>query len=737
MSPAYRALVTSCLLAALLYCPGAAAQTVSIEIETGALPVQMADQYASELAQLNLLDEVSGARAGLWEARDEADVMITLIDPVLSEAPQDVLHRPESLARDLASMRRALLPSREVRAVGLIAHPRVGQVAGIDALLARVAAEAAVERIVLVQPGTSLPSGIDAVYLDAGSGLSESRVAEVANELARRGVVTLAASPRLVEAGWMISASPGYETRLVRQAALAVRDMREGRPPSKRLEEVLPPVRFTVNEKAAREAGVVLPWALRLEAHLVEASAPPTRLLSLGETIRVAADSSLATRAEAFGVRVDAANVGLARSALLPQIGFESTARVVNDELGAAALGGANPERLWTLGAGLEQVLFDERAFADVAITTRVRTARRFQLAAARLDAAQAGADAFVSLLRAQTGEAIARATLRRTRLNVEAARLKRSVGTAGPADVARLEAEAAQNRASLAGVLGGIEAARVALNQALNRPLAQPIGVRAERARDETEAGSPLALPRAFAAQALVDARTGQITSPDDAARLADLAAAIAYEQAPEVDALRSIVSAQRRANQSAGRSFFLPEIRLSGGATTRLYEGGAGTEPLPPQLPIPAFPDDVWQIGVTARLPLFAGGARFARKRQTEAELGEAQAQLDQVIQGVETGARASAHVLAASAAAFEQALLAAEAASEAYGVVERLYREGLVDLLDLLDAQTALRVSEELAADAAYDVVEASIGLQRATARFAALDRSIVTDPDALVD
>jgi outer membrane protein TolC len=105
--------------------------------------------------------------------------------------------------------------------------------------------------------------------------------------------------------------------------------------------------------------------------------------------------------------------------------------------------------------------------------------------------------------------------------------------------------------------------------------------------------------------------------------------------------------------------------------------------------------------------------------------------------VIQGVETGARASAHVLAAQAAAFDQALLATSAASDAYAVVERLYREGLVDLLALLDAQTALRVSEELAADAAYDVVDASLDLQRAVGSFAALPVSVVTDPDALVD
>ncbi len=730
-------LVLACLVALC----AASADAQSIRLPSGAVSGSTLDAFTMEAERLLGSDQLASARIGLWEAGDADGVLISLVDPALSDVPSGVLTRPAALARDLAAMRDVLgLPMRRL---GVVAHPSVYESAGLADRLRALASQAGWEDVLMVGSGAASlgamdVEGLDAVYLDAGSGLSVDAIAALAERLAEQGTVSLAAEPDHVRAGWLLSASPPFYERLGRDAALAVQDVSEGRSvEATDRTRVLPPVRFTANERTAQRLGVDLPWTLRLEAQVIEADTRLAAPLTLADAVRIAADSSLATRAEAFAVRADAQNVGLARSAILPQIGLESTARVISDELGAAALGGANPERLWTVGAGLDQVLFSERAFADVAITTRIRTARRYQLAAARLDAAQAGADAFVALLRAQTGEAITRATLRRTRVNVEAARLRRTIGTAGPADVARLEAEAAQNRARLAGVMGGVQAARVSLNQTLNRPLDQRVAVGGADSGGASEGDAPLRLPRAFAVQALTDAQAGRAASPGDAARLADLAAVRAYEQAPEIEALRSIVSAQRRADQSAGRSFFLPEIRLSAGATTRLYEGGAGTEALPPQLPIPPFPDDVWQIGVTASFPLFLGGARLARKRQTQAEMGEAQAQLDQVVQGVETGARASAHVLSANAAAFEQALLAADAAAEAYRVAERLYREGLVDLLGLLDAQTALRVSEELAADAAYDVVEASIDLQRATARFAALERSIVTDPERLLD
>ena len=707
---------------------------------------------AEEVQRLLEADEAPGILVVPYTGGTVAAEVVAVAfgDPVLfGEEDRGAVLRPRALARDLTVLREALAPSVRLASLAVLVHPDLAVLEGAAERVAAAGAEAGFESVRLAAAGGPLPTGVDAVYLDAVSGLADADVGRLSRELARLGVPLLAASPALVRQGALASASPGYDARLVRQTALAVQDRVEGLGTVPTLRP-LPPVRLTLNDEAARALGLSVPWAFRLEAEVVGAEAGGGTPLSLDDAVRQGAERALSVRAEALAVRADQQDVALARSRLLPQVGLQSDARIINEELGRAALGGANPERLVTAEVRLFQGIVNEPAFAGVAIARRIAALRGYELAAARLDAAQSGADAYLDWLRARTGAEIERATLDRLRVNLEAARLRRRIGTAGPADVARLESEAAQARGRLARVLGGADAARVALNAALDRPLdealvpavtlpdepAPPGRLPSDGPLDET-AREPLRVARAVAAQALAAVVGEAPRSPEAARALADRSQALALSQAPETEALRSLVSARERGLVSARRAFYVPELSMTAGLGTRLYEGGAGTEPLPPGLPIPPFPNETWQVGLSLSFPVFAGGRRSAQVQQARSQVGAAQAQLDLVRQGVATGARASAAVLSASAAAFEQSLQAAAAAAESYRIIERLYREGQTSLLDVLDVETGLRVAEELAAQAAYDVAEAAVDLQRATGAFAALPQSSVTDPDAVLD
>ncbi|MEM0961198.1 MAG: TolC family protein [Bacteroidota bacterium] len=721
------------------------------------LPSSLTEAIDTELGRLLGPDRDSTLAVVSYASgsSDAEAVLVETADPLLVGSPEGVVTRPGALARDLDVLRRALGSELPGGPLAILVRPDLAADPEAGRRVRGAATEAGFSEVETVSVDTgALPEGTRVAYLDAGTGLDDGPLADRLDALAEQGVLVFAAAPRLVRLGALASASPPYEGRLAREVALAVQERLDGRVVEDMPLRPLPPVRFSLNEATARRLGVSIPWGFRLEADVMDTGSVPESALTLDQAIREAANGALAVRAEAFAVRANQEEVGLARSAILPQVGVASTARVINDDLARVALGGAEPEWLVTVGAQLSQVLFDEPAFAGVAITRRVAIARGFDLAEARLDAADRAASGFVDLLRAETGASIERATLTRTRTNLEAARLRRTVGSSGPAAVARLEAEVAQSRGRLAQVLGAAEAARVALNGALNRALNEPVAPQVD-VEDEvspgeapgrlpgpdasgfTRAPDPLRIARAFAADALSSVPGGAPPSPEAARAFAGEAATLAARQSPAADALRSIVAARQRSLSSARRAFVLPSLRLDAGANVRLLEDGAGTEPPPPGLPIPPFPDETWRIGVTLSYPLVAGGARSARVRQARAEVESAQTQLDLVIQGVQVGARAAAQQLSANAAAFEQSLEAARAAQEAYDVVSELYREGLASLLDLLDAETALRIAEQLAAQSAFDVVESTIGLQRATGAFDALDDSRVTDPDAVLN
>ncbi|MCK5527612.1 MAG: TolC family protein, partial [Candidatus Latescibacteria bacterium] len=117
------------------------------------------------------------------------------------------------------------------------------------------------------------------------------------------------------------------------------------------------------------------------------------------------------------------------------------------DEDRAAAGMGQQPERTVSGSVTATQVLYSEAAWANVAIQKLLHTAREEERKQLRLNITQSAATAYLNVLRAKTFERIQKENLKRTRSNLELARVREVVGSAGPAEVYRWESEMAFNR--------------------------------------------------------------------------------------------------------------------------------------------------------------------------------------------------------------------------------------------------------------------------------------------------
>ncbi|MEM8600813.1 MAG: TolC family protein [Bacteroidota bacterium] len=685
-----------------------------------------------------------------------ARLQVALVDPALvTEASQTVV-RPNALARDLPLLVDALGLNAEPLA--LVVHPQWATASA--ARHADLAQALGVARLDLV-PATTVDAVLDATpegataYMDAGTGLSGTELRTLATRLAERGIPTLAATPTLVRYGFLASASPDFEGTLARRLALALADLARSDSLASSVFAApdSPPARLTINATTAADLGLALSWDVLLQADVLGEATASAAPLSFDEAVRIAARDNAKLRAEVYRAEAAEAAVVLARSRVLPQVRLSSTARLVNEDLATSALGGAVPEQLWTAEAEVFQVLFSEPAFASIAAQQRFALAARYERESVRLDAASEGAKAFLGVLRAQTGAAIAEERVARTQADLDAAQARSEAGVASAGEVARLQAEVARARQDLVLAWGGVEVSGLALNQTLAVPIDAPVQVTVDgadvaRADHESEAvllastaalaappvvSDVFATPRALLAQipslALVDA-------PGATRQFAAQAASNALQDAPAAQALTALLDARERQLTSAQRSLYLPELSLFASASTRLADGGAGLA-IPQGLPIPAAPDETWAVGVQLSFDVFSGGRKAAQRRLAEAEVFQAQAQLDLVQQQLALGARAAATQLGTSHAAYGQAEDAARAAAAAYADVAQLYREGVVGVTALVEAQEGLRITQELAANAAYDVAEAYVDLQRATGRFDALDGSDPTTSDPTAD
>ncbi|MEM6648009.1 MAG: TolC family protein, partial [Bacteroidota bacterium] len=421
------------------------------------------------------------ASYGVWEQDTEATdgPTVAFADPVLlGDAAEGLITRPSTLANDLPKL--FALLGAPVQHVALVVHPKTAALPGMAARLDLLATGSGIERISmwaatsgedLITDVVERKDGFDVLYLDAGLGLPDADLAKLADIAMARKVAVFTAEAQRVADGFLASATPDFLDGLARRVALCLHDAATC-PSSASLPAATPPPALTVNAATAAELGLTLPWATQLEAILVGSAPDADNPITLDEAMRRAADQNLAIEAERYALDQVDAQLRAAESVLYPQLGASTTARIINEDLANAALGGASPERLWTLDGTLEQLLFSNGAFGGISIQKKVAALQTLFFEEAKLGVAEEAGKAFLGVLRAQTGVAIARERIQRLTANLDAAQLRLDYGTTSPADVARLRAETASARQDLARALGGTEATRIALNQTLNAPL-------------------------------------------------------------------------------------------------------------------------------------------------------------------------------------------------------------------------------------------------------------------------
>jgi outer membrane protein TolC len=181
-----------------------------------------------------------------------------------------------------------------------------------------------------------------------------------------------------------------------------------------------------------------------------------------------------------------------------------------------------------------------------------------------------------------------------------------------------------------------------------------------------------------------------------------------------PEIKSINALAAAERRTLQSANRSFYLPSAAVQAGLTDLWNSAGAGSD-LVQDFGL------TWSVGLNISYPLFTGAARFAERGRAAERLAQLETQRDAVAQLIEQRVRSSLHQMGASLANIELSAEAAEAANNAFQLVQDSYSRGRASIVDLLDAQNSALVADLLAATAVYDYLIDFINVERATGRY----------------
>ena len=469
---------------------------------------------------------------------------------------------------------------------------------------------------------------------------------------------------------------------------------------------------LTINMATARAIKVWPPFSVLTDAELLnEEVLKIDRVLSLDRAVKEAIAANLNLAAESRVVAAGAEEVKKARSGLLPKVEVSGLGRIIDPDRARASFG-SEAERKLIASASLTQLLYAEPAWANWTIQKHLQTSRIEEEEKLRLDIVQEAATSYLNILRAKTFERIEKDNLKLTRSNLEMAQMRKSIGISGPAEVYRWESQIAASRQAVLRAQSGRELAEQALNQLLNRPLAEPFLTKEVGLRDPLLITSDLRL-------------AVYVNDPWSLSIFRQFMVREGLDRSVELRALEAAIAAQERQLATAKRSFWSPTAVLSGEVSHDLAEGGAGSDgvSLPPALSgaIPTSDETDWSVGVNLSLPLFEGGERFAERKRATQDLARLRLERAAVRERIDQRIQAAVIRTEASYPSIQLSQDAAEAAGKNLELVTDAYSRGVVSILDLIDAQNASLVAGQAAANAVYDFLIDLMEFQRAANLF----------------
>ncbi|MEL7530094.1 MAG: TolC family protein [Bacteroidota bacterium] len=578
--------------------------------------------------------------------------------------------------------------------------------AGESITLVRVS-DAEAEEIV-----SQLASEIDAVYfLPLGNAFPAAKRPHLFDLLSQRGLPTFALmGSDWVEEGAMASRAPQQSGQiLARRIALNALAILEGENASEQpVATVDAGDDFVINLKAVEQSGIYPSWEAFGQARLLNVARQAAgNAVNLRSVIGEALTQNLSYQIAELETQAGAQEVKLAVAELLPSLDISSNFVAIDQARSAASFGSTQPYT-WSATAELQQALLVEPLLANLRIQNLIQATRVASQDQTELDVVLEVTESYFNILLARNVVLLQNQNVDNTRINLNLAQNKESVGYAGVSEVYRWESQLAFNKIDLNDAQANYRSAQFRLNQLLNKPQSESFALA------ETEMGDKMLN--------ILDERVfSYLKNPGQLIVLSDFLVAEGKRNLPELQQVSLSLQAQERLLTSRKRAFYVPTLGLNASSGYNIYQGGyESTSEIPPQfaevLPAP-ITSPTWNIAVGLSLPLYQGGSRQAQQQQAVVEVMRIKQQQKDLENQLEFRIRSTLQRAGASYAEIGLARQAAEAAERNLEIAQDGYREGIVPVAQLIDAQNAALQAQILASNAVYSFLLDFLTVERA--------------------
>jgi outer membrane protein TolC/ABC-type uncharacterized transport system substrate-binding protein len=553
----------------------------------------------------------------------------------------------------------------------------------------------------------ALPPGVDAVYIPPLPRVDETDMRQLAEQLIEKRLPSFALlGVDMLERGFLMTGSGRNVdvTRATRRVALNLQSILLGTDAGTLKVGLSQPQKLAINMRTARAIGYSPRWE-ELESAIVVNGEPAAsgERFTLVEALQRTLSSNLALRIDDLDRAIAADQVQAARAGLLPQLSSGLTTTTIDRDRANPAF---TPEREGSIGLSASQVIYSESLRANFDIARLLRDAQDQAFRQRLLDTIAATATAYLQVLQALAERAVRTSNVSVTELNLELAMTRRRIGQAGRADVLRWQSQLATDRQRLYTATADADQAATELKRILNLDLNSAIEV------DDTGVPALIALLDSDRFQRFFD-------SPQKLSTFLRYHVELATRNAPELLELENETASVARGLLAARRAYYVPDLSITGQATTNLLRGGRGAS-----LRGTGLDNDEWSIGLQATLPLYEGGARAADTSLFRHQLRQLDLQRDNVRDIVEARAIAAMQKAGGTYPAIRLSREAATAARSNLELVTQAYSVGTMSVTDLINAQDAALAAKLSEAQARYAFMIDFIEVLRSVADFGLL-------------
>jgi len=500
----------------------------------------------------------------------------------------------------------------------------------------------------------------------------------------------------------MSSAVSSDMSKRARRLAINIKAVLNGKMAEAQPVELIYERGLTINMATGRAIDVYPKFNLLRQARVLypeTGSGGPALTLCL--LAKEAVRANLAIIAGQLGVSVVRENIAEARSVLFPQIVAGAAFSHLNDDNQYVEIG-YSPEKSTAGSIRLEQVVFSERALANLAIAKHFQAAKEAQQRGLELDIVAQASTAFLNVLISKTNVRIQEDNLDLTQKNLQLAENRVQAGLTDAADIYRWESEIALARQNVLKSMAAAEQTQDALNRILHRPLKDRFVIVPATLDDPA-----LLISRKELLNMVCDGKAFELT--------ADFFITEGLAASTDLMALNAQISAKVRQNESDCRAYWAPEVFLFG-EVSHVFD-----ETREPMSGINLEDATNWETGIKIVLPMYEGGARNARKLRSAIILNQLKINFSGQEEIIAQMIRKDLYDIHASYPAIALSCQSATAARKSFELIRENYIQGTRSITDLLVSQNANLTAEQSAANAVYRFLLNLMSLQRDIGEF----------------